>query len=651
MDHLEAQAEYAHALKMGQKEYKDQVAQGHSGYPAVLDELLRDTPTGAVTDIGIIEIPAERIVGTKTAGRTTAFSANFLPLLGQDTEFAYKWMNLCSAHLSDEGIRDPILCYEYLGNFYVQEGNKRVSVLRYFGAPRIPGKVLRILPCQSEDPKIQAYFEFLEFYNATKLYDIQFRQPGDYAKLLSFLGKTPETLWTEREQRTFRAYFQYFKDAFLAVKGNLLDILPEEALLLWLLVYPFRDLGKLSSEELKKAMLALLPDLVSLSQADPVQVETQPNETKGGIFSMLLPVNPDFLNIAFIYQLDPAVSSWAQGHQEGAAYLQERLGDKVSVRNYYHADTPEQTEALLDQAVKEGAQVVFTTAPKLSRATLKASVRYPKVRFLNCCVDAPYSSVRTYYSRIFEGKFITGAIAGAMSENDSIGYIGSYPIFGVPASINAFALGAQLTNPRAKIALRWSCLPGSPVSDFMNRGIRVISNRDIPSPDRMYLEHGSYGTYVIEENGGLQPLASPCWMWGTFYEHVVQSIFSGAWDRSSQTGQAVNYWWGMDSGVIDVKLSDHLPEGLVQLVKILRQGLRRGTLDPFLRKILAQDGSVKNDGSHRFSAEELLHMDWLCDNVEGSIPQFHEILPFARDTVRELGVYRDQIPMEVEGSL
>ena len=50
---------------------------------------------------------------------------------------------------------------------------------------------------------------------------------------------------------------------------------------------------------------------------------------------------------------------------------------------------------------------------------------------------------RTYYGRIYEAKFITGAIAGAMAQNNRIGYIASYPIFGVPASINAFALGRR----------------------------------------------------------------------------------------------------------------------------------------------------------------------------------------------------------------
>ena len=650
MNFMEAREEYTKAMRAGLKELKELLAADKPLYPAVLDDILPAADIDTVINIGMIEIPANRIVGTKTSGRTTAFTATFLPLLNPESEFAAKWVNLCAAHLSDEGIRDPIVCYEYLGNFYVQEGNKRVSVLRHFDAPRIPGIVHRVMPAPSDDPRIQVYYEFLEFYKAAGIYDIQFRQPGDYAKLLSHLGKELGDVWSEREQKTFRAYFQYFTEAFWACKGDSLDLLPEEALLLWLRVYPFRDIGTLSTAKLKKAMSGLWEDMVTIAQEEPVQVTTEPAEGKTSLFS-IFSTSPDHLNVAFVHPKDLLTSAWITGHEQGAQHLQEVMGDKVTIRSYFHADTPEEAEALLEKAVAEGADVVFTTTPQLSRPTLRVAVKYPKVRFLNCSVDAPYSSVRTYYSRIFEGKFITGAIAGAMSDNNTIGYIGSYPIFGVPASINAFALGAQLTNPRAKIALRWSCVEGNPVEDFLKAGIRVVSNRDVPTPGRLHLEHGSYGTYFIEPNGDLMHLGSPVWMWGKFYEHVIQSILAGNWDQGTETTKAVNYWWGMDSGVIDVTLSKQLPEGLRQMAWILRKGLKNGDIDPFKRRLVDQNGNLINDGSRSLTPEELLHMDWLYETVEGSIPTFDQILPYSQAMVRELGIYRESIPMEKEGTL
>ena len=648
---LEAREEYQQALRMGLREQKSRSARGESAHPMVLDRILDPSLSQSAQHIGTMEIPSERIVGVKSAGRIAALSSSFLPLLDEDTEFAHKWINLCDAHLSS-GIREPIICYEYLGNFYVQEGNKRVSVLRYFGAPRILATVLRILPEPSEDPQIKAYYEFLDFYSVTGLYQVQFRQPGDYAQLLAFLGKSPDSPWNEREKRTFTAYFQYFRDAFFSLHTSFSNLLPEEALLMWLRVYPFRELGELSSANLKKTLAAMSDDFLAIDQEEPVQVQTEPGATdKANLLSRIISGTPSHLNVAFVHPLDPSISNWISGHDAGRQYLQDTMEDQVTIRSYFHADSPEAADALLEQAVADGADVVFTTTPQLSRPTLRAAVTYPKVRFLNCSVDIPYSSIRTYYGRIFEAKFITGAIAGAMANDDKIGYIGSSPIFGVPASINAFALGAQLTNPRAKIMLRWSCQKGSHQADFFNSGIRVVSNRDVPTQDPSQLHFCNYGTYQLNDHDQLEPLASPVWVWGKFYEQVVRAILGGTFDKDKNSPRAINYWWGMDSGVIDVSLSELLPPGVCELAKLLRRQLRNGSLDPFHRHIVAQDGTVKNDGSRTFTPEELLHMDWLCENVDGSIPTFDQIEPFAQPMVRELGLYRDEIPMETEGAL
>ena len=284
MSTMEAREEYRSALRQGQKEYRDLMMRGKNPNPAVLDEILPKISTESVQEIPLVDIPADRIVGTKSAGRISAFTAGFLPILPEDTEFAAKWAGLCAAHLSDEGIRDPIKCYEYLGNFYVEEGNKRVSVLKYFGAPKIPGTVYRILPPPSDDPVIKSYYEFLDFYQSARLYDVQFRRPGDYARLLGFLGKEPGEEWDNREQKTFRAYFHYFKDAFHACGGRLLDLRAEEALLLWLQVYPFQSLGKLSGGELKKALTAMWDEVVALAHQTPVELRTDPSSVSRAVF-------------------------------------------------------------------------------------------------------------------------------------------------------------------------------------------------------------------------------------------------------------------------------------------------------------------------------------------------------------------------------
>jgi len=645
---MEAAEEYGLAVKQGQKESKELTAAGLCPYPAVLDELLGTSACDTAIEVGLIEIPAERIVGTKSAGRTNSFSASFLPLLPQDTEFAAKWKHLCAAHLGDEGIRDPILCYEYLGNFYVQEGNKRVSVLRHFGAPRIPGIVKRILPARSEDPQIRAYFEFLDYYKSSRLYSPQFRRPGDYGKFLKAMGKAPGQDWSDEERKTFNAGFHYFRTAFTGMKTKIQDVLPEEALLLWLQLYPFDDLIRLSATELQKTLDALTFDVATnAAPEETVQVETKAKESpKAGILTRM--ISPDHLHVAFVHQLTAETSPWVAGHEAGRAHLEAALGDKVHCRSYFEANTPEAADEKIRQAVEDGADLVFTTAPMLSRATLKAAVQDPRVSFYNCSVDQPYSSIRTYYGRMYEAKFISGAIAGAMAKNDRIGYIAPYPILGVPASINAFALGAQFTNPQAKIELSWSCCKSTSQADFYEDGIRVISNREVPAYSHMYWDIGHNGTYLMADCGKLTPLGAPVWVWGKFYENAVNYYLSGGKKGNKDPYSAVNYWLGMDSGVIDIELSDKLPDGVRAMAELLRESLISGRLDPFARRIVDQNGIVRNDGTQMLTPKERLHMDWLCSNVAGEIPAFESILPMSRAMVRELGLYRDTLPAEDE---
>ena len=657
----EAAEWYSKALKLGQKDHRECVHKGRYPYPQVLDEILDDSMIAGRVDLGVIEIPTEKIVGTKTSGRKNAFSANFMPLLPEDTEFALKWIDLCVAHLSDEGIRDPIRCYEYLGRFYVQEGNKRVSVLKSYEASTIPGYVIRILPVYSEEPKVQRYYEFLQFYQLTRLYRVNFSQVGSFPKLQAAMGFEPDHVWTEDERRRFISRFSFFQTAFNKLGGGDLVATSADAFLVWLKVYSFEQLGDMSMNQLLASLESVWADVKVLTHADPITVsadmtdeEAEKESGEKGIFSRIFnskSTAAHHLNIAFIHQLTPSSSTWINAHEQGRKYLQDLMGDKISVQTFYDVGTGEEAEEAMETAIQNGAQVIFATTPPLIGACRRVAAKHPEVKMLNCSVSMPYTGVRTYYSRIYEGKFISGAIAGAMSKKDRVGYIASYPIFGVMAGINAFAMGLQMTNPKARVELRWSCTPGSHMDDLKEMGLDFISTLDIPTPDSV---RGRWGASRVLEDGSTELLASPYWDWGRFYVKLVRSIMHGGWDTlntNKQSNQAINYWWGMASGVVGVRMSPDLPEGVQNLVQILQKGIADGTITPFHRRIVSQDGVVRNDGGKYFSMDEILHMDWLCDTVDGTIPAFDELIPKARDVVRLQGIYRDAIPPEKEGVL
>jgi len=260
----------------------------------------------------------------------------------------------------------------------------------------------------------------------------------------------------------------------------------------------------------------------------------------------------------------------------------------------------------------------------------------------------PYTGVRTYYSRIYEGKFITGAIAGALSRSDVIGYVASNPILGVPASINAFALGAQLTNPNARIRLAWSCVDEHAMETLARSGVEFVSNRDVPTPDRMV---EPWGLCRVTESG-FRTVASPYWHWGKVYEKLVRGVLDGRLDAmSAGSSRAVNYWWGMRSGSVGVLIDDSIDAGTRQLANILCRGVANSSILPFERAVRDQNGTSRSDGTHFFSPEEILNMDWFAENVEGALPSYDELLPMARGIARLQGVYRDDIPPEKQDAI
>ncbi len=642
MPNAEAVQYYQQALKQGQKEYKNCV---HRGLNPNIQALGGAKLQLSQTKLGVMEVPIYLVVGSTEESRCNSFSPSFFPLMGTDTEFAMKWTSLCAAQLS-EGIHDAVKCYEYLGRFYIQEGNKRVSVLRSMGSATIQADVTRLMPERSDDITTQIYLEFLEFFRHSRCWGVHFSELGGYAKLQAALGFARDEDWPEDLQKKFKARYFSFRESFYRLGGGSLGLTAGDALLRWLEFHDSEEFwASIGEGDYRRTLTAIWKELCVHCSTQPIAVSLAPaadGEEKKSVMSTLLGTKKR-LRIAFLFQGTPQTSGWTAAHDRGREYLEETLGDSVSVRCYYGV-SPQGADAVIAEALGEGAELIFTTSVSLIDATLRVAVRYPKVRFMNCSIDQPYVNVKAYYCRVYEGKFITGAIAGAMSQSGRIGYVGSYPIMGVPASINAFALGAALTNPEARIDLRWHCLPGNYMGEFQRQSIQIVSDRDFISeqPD------GAQGLARLEADGELVRLASPSWHWGEFYVRMVREMLRDpkTIPLAEDSNKAINYWWGMNSGVIDLHFSPELPEGVRSLAEILRQGIRAGTIHPFQRLIRDQAGNVVNDGSRDLSMEEILKMDWLCDRIDGSLPAFDELLNVARPTVRRLGVDRDKIPPE-----
>lgn len=534
-------SDYVKASKIGKKDYQSKVLKGQLPTLEVLDDILHSTRDYHEVSLGLVNIPLDQIVGTKTSGRSNSFSSNFMPILDVHTEFASKWIAL-SKYQEEEGIADPIIAYEYMNKFYVLEGNKRVSVLKYYGAASIMGTVTRIIPKLTDDINVRIYYEFMDFYALSEINYINFTQLGSYQKLQSTVGKEPDEQWSSNDKMDFRSLFLSFKSIYISLGGNKLEHITDgDAFLAFISLYGYKDLLEKTDSELKELVSSNYSEF-ELMSTQKVDLRMTASPKKSFTLSKLLPSDKK-LKVAFIYEKTPVSSSWTYSHELGRLHVEETFPDDVKTVYYDNIDggTIDDT---IKKAIDDGCNVIFTTSPTFSNASLKAAIATPKITILNCSLHDPHTSMRTYYSRMYEAKFIMGAIAGAMSEHDRIVYIADYPIYGTIANINAFALGAKMTNPRARIHLLWSCLKDKNVREQIE-AIKpdCVSDQDLSVP-----EAGTryYGLYQLFDDGNIWNLAIPIYNWGDFYEQLIQAILDGTWKSDiTKNSQAINYWWGL----------------------------------------------------------------------------------------------------------
>ena len=283
---------YADALKRGLREKRRCAGAGIYPFLPALEDFVSEDRISSGTPLGVCQIPAERIVGTRTHSRADSFARNFMPILAESSEFATKWIRLCDAQL-DEGIHTPIVAYEFLNRYYVQEGHKRVSVLKYFDAVNVPGEVIRILPERTGEEMVERYYELIDFSRTTGINFLEFTRLGSTKELLRFTGHVPGETWTEEEQNELRGAYYRLEKAFQICCGEGTAVQGGDVLLAALQELAasgeknaYRHLMTMDLAEMKVLMAGLRRELRELDNRLWRQMQVPGNNQNGGQVSV-----------------------------------------------------------------------------------------------------------------------------------------------------------------------------------------------------------------------------------------------------------------------------------------------------------------------------------------------------------------------------
>lgn len=496
--------------------------------------------------------------------------------------------------------------------------------MKYLDASHIMAKVIRIFPEKTDEPSVKLYYEFIEFYRSTKFYDIVCKQVGNYAKLLKFMGKERNEDCSDEERKKLQSLFYHFSSIYNAVAGNEEAVLTAgDAFLIYLNIFSYEEAASKPASKLREEILKMWKEFVPAKEAESVKRLLEPEEKKPAFWNKLLN-STQKLSIAFVYDKKPDTSSWLYAHELGRLHLEEVFPEKVET-SCYIGD--------VEQAAVDGNQVIFTTTPLLMPESLKAALKYPEVQILNCSLNYAWKSIPTYYTRMYEVKFLTGLIAGSMAKGENIGYEADYPIYGSIANINAFALGVAMVNPNIKIYLNWTSEKGKQKAAVEE--LALVSARDMISADGCNRRFGLYSN----ENGEILNIATSVLDWGIFYEKIIQQMLDGTWKKVSDKETASrNYWWGLSAGVENLICSSQMPYGTKRLVDTFQSLITEGHFHPFEGMFYDKNGREHGKKNTILSNEEIITMDWLFANIVGEIPEKYELKEQAKPIVELQGV-------------
>jgi basic membrane protein A and related proteins len=345
---------------------------------------------------------------------------------------------------------------------------------------------------------------------------------------------------------------------------------------------------------------------------------SQEAEQPGGVEQSA--TSPDVFEIGFVYVSPVGDAGWSHAHDQGRKVLEEMEG----VKTYFVESVNEgaDSERVMQNMARKDYDLIFATSYGYMDPMLKVAERFPDITFMHCSGFKRAENMGTYFGRMYQARYLSGMVAGAMTKSNILGYVAAYPIPEVIRGINAFALGAQAVNPDAQVRVVWSKTWYDPATEkeaaksLLDVGADVIAqHQDSPAPQEAAQERGVYSVGYNTDMSGFAPkahLTAPVWNWAPFYERTVNAVREGTWTSE-------DYWGGMDDGIVGLApMGPMVPEDVRRQVEAKQQEIISGQEKVFVGPIKDQAGTERVAEGTVMADEQLLGMDWFVQGVLGS---------------------------------
>jgi basic membrane protein A and related proteins len=340
--------------------------------------------------------------------------------------------------------------------------------------------------------------------------------------------------------------------------------------------------------------------------------------------SAAAPAKPAPLKIAFAYVGPVGDGGWTFAHDNGRKAIEKEFGDKITTSFVENVPEAADAERVFRDMAGQGTKVIFGTTFGYMEPMLKVAADAKDVKFEHATGYKTGDNMRTYDSRTYEGAYMAGVIAGAMTKSDTLGVVGSIPIPEVIRNINSFTMGAQSVNPKIKTKVVWVNEWFNPPKEteaataLINGGADVLmQNTDSPAVLKTAQEKGKRAFGWDSDMTAYGPkahLGSAIINWTPYYTKAVKDALEGKWS----TGKA---WWGVKEGAIDfVSVAADVPADAKDKMEKVKAGLKDGSF------VIWKGPIVDNAGKTVLEKDKVADDEWLggvkffVKGVEGKVP-------------------------------
>ena len=326
------------------------------------------------------------------------------------------------------------------------------------------------------------------------------------------------------------------------------------------------------------------------------------------------------LKVGFIYVSPIGDAGWSFAHDQGRQAVEALEGFSTS---YVEAvpEGPDSERVILNMA-RKGFNIIFATSYGYMDSMLKVSKKFPDTVFMHCSGYKLSKNMGNYFGRMYQARYLSGMVAGSMSQKGILGYVAAFPIPEVIRGINAFTLGARSINPDIQVRVVWTKTWYDPATEkeaaksLLDVGADVIAqHQDSPAPQEAAQEKGVYSVGYNSDMSSFAPkahLTAPIWNWGPFYVETVEKIRQKTWESTSA-------WPGLEQGIVDLApFGPMVPDSVKRQVEQRKEAIKTGGFKIFQGPLKDQKGQLRVGQGNTATDKELLGMTWFVNGVVGT---------------------------------